>query len=190
VLACDRAATTELETGGVAEQQLQFLRFSSSSAVTVRTASFWAVKGQNRKLIMRYAPARPGDTGDTFLEFEVRNNSLLTRPGGLLLLPGDSILITVALDNSDRFILHFEPSGLLFNPLDPPRLDINYARADHDIEHDGDQDEHDRTLESALRVWKQELAGLPWLPQISVRIDDDDIEAKILGFTSFAMASN
>src|SRR5262249_20195931 len=148
LLACDQAhSVTNLDETPVPEAQLQFLRFSSSNAVPVRTASFWAVKGQNRKLIMRYAPTSSGSEGDKFLEFEVRNNSLLTRLGGLPLLNGDSILITVALDNSDRFIIHFEPSGLLFNPLDPPRLQINYERADRDIDHNGILDARDRTLE-------------------------------------------
>ena len=189
VLACDNSSSGIVETG-VPEQQLQFLRFASSSAVTVRTASFWAVKGQGRKLEMRYAPSRPGEQGEKFLEFDVQGNSLLRKADGLLFLPGDSVRITVTLDDSDRFILHFEPSGLIFNPLDPARLKISYLKADRDIDHDGDQDERDRTLELALKVWKRELPGLPWLPQLSVRIDDDEIEARILSFTSFAMASN
>ena len=189
VLACDDSSSGVEETG-VPEQQLQFLRFSSSSAVTVRSASFWAVAGQGRKLEMRYAPTTPGGQGERFLEFEVQGNSLLRKPGGLLFLPGDSVRITVTLDASDRFILHFEPSGLIFNPLDPARLKISYLKADRDIDHDGDTDDRDRALEIALKIWKQELPGLPWLPQLSVRIDEDDIEARILSFTSFAMASN
>src|SRR5262249_1847221 len=154
VLACDQAhSVTNVDQTPVQESQLQFLRFSSSNAVTVRSASFWAVKGQNRKLIMRYTPSSPGQQGDTFHEREARNNSLPPRGGGLPMLPGDYILITVALDNSDRFIVHFEPSGLLFNPLDPPRLEINYERADRDIDHDGDVDAHDHALDLALGVW-------------------------------------
>jgi hypothetical protein len=189
VFACADSSSGVDETG-VPEQQLQFLRFTSSSAVTVRTASFWAVKGQARKLELRYAPTQPGQPGERFLEFEVQGNSLLTKPGGGLFLPGDSVRITVTLDNSDRFIMHFEPSGIIFNPLDPARLRISYLKADRDIDHDGDTDDRDRTLELALKVWKQELPGLPWLPQLSVRIDDDEIEARILSFTGFAMASN
>src|SRR5262245_16489242 len=52
---CDRS-TSDVAQTGVSESELQFLRFTSSSAVAVRTASFWAVKGQTRKLEMRYAP--------------------------------------------------------------------------------------------------------------------------------------
>lgn len=176
--------------GAVDESELTFLRFSSMSAITVRQASFWAKLGTSRKLTMYYAPSQPGETGETFLEFEVGSASLLRRPNGTLFLPGDSVLISVQLDNSDRFILHFEPSGLIFNPVDQPKLEINYLHADRDLDNDGDEDEHDDALEAALRIWKRELAGLPWLPLASVRIDDDEIEARVLSFTSFAMASN
>jgi hypothetical protein len=141
-------------------------------------------------LEMRYAPTVPGQPGEKFLEFEVRSNSLLTKPGGLLFLPGDSVLITVSLDNSDRFIVHFEPSGIVFNPLDPARLDISYLRADPDIDHDGDVDARDLALNLTLKIWKRELPGLPWLPQPTTRIGQLEIEAQILSFTSFAMASN
>jgi hypothetical protein len=187
--ACERSSSV-VEQASVVEADLQFLRFTSSSAPTVRTASFWAVKGQTRKLEMRYAPTLPGQQGEKFLEFEVKSNSLLTKPNGLLFLPGDSVLITVSLDNSDRFIVHFEPSGIVFNPLDPARLQISSLRADPDIDHDGDVDAHDLALNLALKIWKQELPGLPWLPLPSIRINNIEIEAQVLTFTSFAMASN
>jgi hypothetical protein len=174
----------------VDETDLKFMRFESSSAITVRQASFWAVKGRDSRLLMRYAPTQPGDEGHKFLEFKVDDNSLLRRPNGSLFLPGDSVLITVRLDDSDRFIVHFEPSGLVFNPLEPAELEISYERGDRDIDDDGDRDDSDVRLEQQLRVWRQERPGLPWLPLVSVRIDDDEIEGRVLSFTGFAMASN
>ena len=169
---------------GVDEPQLTFLRFENANAVSVRTASFWAKRGEGRTLRMFYA------NGDEFVEFEVRDKALLRRPNGALFLPGDSVLITVTLDPSNRFILHFEPSGLVFNPLDPAHLEINYQFADDDIDDDGDEDDHDRTLEALLRIWQQERPGAPWIPLSTLRVDDDDLEANILSFTGFAMASN
>lgn len=176
--------TTDPDDGAATEDELNFMRFSSMSAVTVRTASFWAVRGRDRKVEMDYA------NGEEFLEFEVRSESLLRRPNGALFANGDSVLITVTLDPSDRIIVHFEPSGLSFNPLDPARLKINYREADSDIDDDGDEDSEDERLEAALRIWQQELPGLPWLPLLTFRIDDDDMEARVLSFTGFAMASN
>jgi hypothetical protein len=41
-----------------------------------------------------------------------------------------------------------------------------------------------------LRIWQQERAGLPWVPTLTFRIDEDDLEARVLSFTGFAMASN
>lgn len=172
------------DDGGVTEDELTFLRFSTANAVTVRQKSFYAVRGRDRKLEIDDVD------GEDFLEFEVRAETLLRRPNGTLFQNGDSVLITVTLDPNDRFIVHFEPSGLVFNPVDPARLKINYHEADDDIDDDGDHDSEDDRLESLLRMWQQESAGMPWVPLLSFRIDDDDIEARILSFTGFAMASN
>ena len=169
---------------GVDESNLEILRFESANAVEIKQASFWAVKGQNRKLELNYV------TGDEFLEFEVRNQSLLRRPDGRLMQNGDSVLISVTLDPQNRIIVDFQPSGLTFSPLDPARLKMNYQAADRDIDDDGDEDERDIALEASLRIWQQERAGLPWVPLATFRIDEDDLEARVLGFTGFAMASN
>jgi hypothetical protein len=182
--ACSDSTEPDDNDGGVTEGELKFLRFSSATAVTVRQKSFYAVRGRDRKLEIDDAD------GEDFLEFEVRAETLLRRPNGTLFQNGDSVLITVTLDANNRFIVNFEPSGLTFNPADPARLKINYHEADDDIDDDGDHDSEDDRLESLLRMWQQERAGLPWVPLLSFRIDDDDIEARILSFTGFAMASN
>lgn len=169
---------------GVPEPQLTFLRFADPNVLTVRQASFWAVRGEGRRLEMDYA------NGEEFLDFEIRDNALLRRPNGTLFQDGDSVLITVTVDPNNRFIVYFEPSGLVFNPLDPAHLEINYKQANPDIDGDGDDDDDDDRLETRLRIWQQERIGLPWLPLATLRIDEDDLEANILSFTGFAMASN
>lgn len=169
--------------GGVNETELKFLRFRSTSAVTTRQASFFAVRGQSRKVEMNYADGR------RFLRFSVNSNSLLAAPDGRLYLNGDSVRISVSLDASNRMIVRFEPSGLKFNPLSPAKLEINFEGKDDDIDGDGDLDQNDSQLDLLIKVWKQEQPGLPWLPQATFRIDDDDAEAQILSFTGFAMAS-
>ncbi len=176
--------STEPDPDGVSDDDLTFLRFQSANAVTVRQASFYAKRGDNRELEMDYA------NGDEFLDFEVRSGSLLRHPDGTLFQTGDSVLITVTLDPANRIIMDFQPSGLIFNPLDPPRLRINFQEADDDIDDDGDRDAEDQRLEAALGVWQQERVGLPWLPLLTLRIDEDRVEARVLSFTGFAMASN
>src|SRR5688572_24136980 len=87
---CD--GPSDPDDNGVAEQNLNILVFTSPDAVPIKQASFWAVRGRDRKLEMDYVG------GEDFLEFEVRSNSLLRRPDGTLFQNGDSILITVTLD--------------------------------------------------------------------------------------------
>lgn len=172
------------DDGGVPEGDLIFLRLDSANAVTVRTASFWAKRGEGRVLRMFYA------NGEELLDFEVRDNALLRRPDGTLFQQGDSILISVTLDPQNRFVLDFQPSGLVFNPLDPAHLEINYMHADDDIDDDGDEDAVDLELETRLRIWQREIPGSPWIPLSTLRVDEDDLEANVVSFTGFAMASN
>ena len=166
------------------EAQLTFLRFDSPDAITTRTGSFWAVKGRDRELEIRYSD------GEDFLEFRVSSVSLLRAPDGRTYQDGDSVLITVTVDPTNRIIVYFEPSGLIFNPTEPARLEMNYLKADDDIDHDGDHDGDDESLEARLQIWKQEQPGQPWVPQNSFRIGGDEIEARIYSFTGFAMASS
>jgi hypothetical protein len=166
------------------ESKLVFPRFQSGSGPIVREVSFFAKVGTQRDVAMQYA------NGDVFLRFTVGPLSLLRQPNGELFLPGDSIQITVALDATDRMIAHFEPSGLVFNPLLPARLEMFYQGADPDLNSDGDVDAADAALESSLKVWKQEALGLPWLRLPSVNILGVTVGAGVQSFTSFAVASS
>jgi hypothetical protein len=168
---------------GVSEDKLNFLRFNSATAVTTREASFYAVKGQTRKIEINYAD------GQRFMRFDVNSNSLLSAPDGRVYQNGDSVLITVKLGTSNRIVVEFEPSGLKFNPVSPAELEINFEKKNADIDGDGDNDSRDRNLHLKAKVWKQEKPGRPWIPQPTFRIDENDAKAQILSFTGFAMAS-
>src|SRR5690242_14852005 len=65
------------------DDQLSFLRVSPT-ALTSLTASFWAVRGENREVRMYYVPdPASGDTSPTeFLRFRVDAGSLVARPDG------------------------------------------------------------------------------------------------------------
>jgi hypothetical protein len=169
--------------------ELVFARFNTGAQVQSSTASFWAVKGQDRRLELRYIP-EPGETeGDRFLEFRVRPGSLLLKPGGQPFTSGDSVLITVTADPQKRFIFSFEPSGLTFSPVEPAELRIRYDRASDDLDRDGDTDDDDDLLALKLRIWQQAQPALPWLPVQTLRVDEEEVRGTIVHFTSFALAS-
>jgi hypothetical protein len=53
----------------------------------------------------------PADTGEEFLRFEVPGDGLFRKPDGSAFQTGDSILITVTIDDPSRFLFRFEPLG-------------------------------------------------------------------------------
>ncbi|HEX7050143.1 MAG TPA: Ig-like domain-containing protein [Longimicrobiales bacterium] len=176
----------------VEESELQFLSFSSSSGSTPMgsaTTSFWAVRGENRSAEILYGPEAGEAAGEELLTFEVPGNSLLEYPDGTPFDRGDSVQITIHLDAEGRFVFRFEPSGLRFDPEHPAELEIDYRGADLDLDGDGDVDAEDDEAERELYLWKQEREGDPWLRLGTVKLEDlDELEAKIDGFTGFAVA--
>lgn len=192
VLAAGCGDTTEPVDQGVPEEQLRFLRFPADLATPATTdTTFWAVRGEDRQLVLRYEP-EPGqdplDAGE-FLEFRVREKSLYRRPDGTLFEDGDSVEIRVTLDPEGRFLFRFEPSGLEFTSEDPAELEIEYLRLDGDLDDDGDVDTEDDEFEQQMRIWKQELPGDPWFPVGTIKIEElDEIRGEIGSFTGFAIA--
>lgn len=173
------------------EGELQFMTFPVVLAEHVQvTGSFWAVRGQTRRLTLNYL-ATSGDAGDDeFLEFEVPAEALLRRPDGSLFQSGDSIQITVQLDPGRRLLFRFDPSGLQFDPQRPARLEVSWERLNGDVDGDGEVDEDDDTLERNASLWKQQRPGEPWFPIGSLKdLEVDELEAEISSFTGFAIAA-
>lgn len=189
VSACSDATGPNDES--VPEGELVFLQFSAAALpLASREGSFWAVKGEGRELVLRYAPEEPGGEGEEFLTFKVGGNSLLRRPDGSAFADGDSVRITVRVDAAGRFLFDFEPSGLVFDPDHGAELEIRYRRADEDYNKDGRVDAEDLEFESQLSIWKQERPGELWVRQGTLRIEDnDELKAKVTSFTGFAVAS-
>ena len=168
-----------------------FLRLSESAPPpAVTTASFYAKRGEDRRVEIDFA-AEAGalDTAE-FLKFRVRETSLALRPNGTPFADGDSILITVTVEDAERMIFRFEPAGLRFNPAEPARLDLYYSLANPDFDADGTVDVDDTIIEtSRLAIWKQEVVGGAWVKLGVIRdIEIDEIEANITSFTGFAIA--
>jgi hypothetical protein len=155
--------------------QLTFLRFSSAAyASAEKSASFWAVPGSARSVVLRYA-----DSGAEFMRFEVGASSLSGT---------DSVLISVAVDQGGDFTFHFSPSGLRFNPDAPAVLRINYERADDDVDRSGYVDLFDTLNLLTATIWKRELPGLPWLSLPSLNLLGRVEQVDVHDFTSFGMA--
>lgn len=175
---------------GVPESALTFLRFPPDlEPLVTRSDSFYAVKGENRRLVMRYVPEEVGKEGEEFLEFRVPGGALLRRPDGSLFAEGDSILIRVDVDEDGRFLFKFQPSGLEFDPDRAPRLRVTYRALNGDLNGDGEVDDDDEAFEDDLTLWRQEAPGDLWYPVGVIKLKDvDEIDGEIFGFTGFAIA--
>lgn len=167
------------------------LKFSPDSPpLETLHASLWAVKGRRSEIVIRHQPVNPGEEGEKFLEFEVPANALLQAPDGRPYVSGDSVLITLTIDDRGRFLLDFEPSGLVFDPAFPAELEVSYRHANPDRNGDGRVDDTDRELDRGLCIWRQEQPGDPWVRLTTQRFDESrEVEAKLTGFTGFAVAS-
>jgi hypothetical protein len=175
---------------GVPETDLTFVMFPDSlQALVTKQGSFWAVKGQDRGMILRYQPEQPGEEGEEFLQFTVPRDALLKRPDGSPFAVGDSVQITVQVSDDGRFLFRFSPAGLQFDPDHPARLSVTYRRTEGDLDGDGTVNQDDQALQMRLGMWKQEAAGDLWYPLGVLKLDElEEIEGSITGFTGFALA--
>lgn len=177
-LGCDEDGGPDVpET--VTEDRLEFVpRSATAPPLVTLDTSFWAVRGEERRLEIRFAGQGGTGTGTRFLQFQVEDESLLRRPDGSSFALGDSIEITLSID-PELYLVDFGPSGLVFNPLEPAELEIEYDEAEDDF----------LIRESEFDVWRQELTGQPWQRQASVQFEElDEIDVSIFGFTRFALA--
>lgn len=194
VVACDDGPATPPDHEGVPEADLVFVEFADSLLPLAETeGSCWVVKEERDcDLVLRYRPQDAGDAeGEEFLEFKVAGNALLRRPDGTPFARGDSVRITVVVDDAGRFLFDFSPSGLTFDPDRPAELEVTYLRADDDLNGDGSRDGEDEEVERSLSIWKQERPGEPWFEVASLHFEDlEELEADVTGFSRFALAGN
>ncbi len=173
------------------ESQLTFLRQSATApALVTYDTTVVATAGQQLDLRIRYAPAPGEDSGEKFLELELKDESLLrypldhpTRPGQEF-QPGDTVWIRVSVDPV-LLIATLEPSGLTFSPLEPAELEIRYVNADDDYDDDGDSDPE---LEDDIDLWRQENPGDDWERTGDLKdLETDRIRAFLTGFSRYGL---
>jgi hypothetical protein len=161
------------------EEELEFVPVRATAPPLETTdTSFWAVKGEERELGIRFQGQGGPGTGSKFLEFKVPDNSLLRYPNGTLFQEGDSVEIRVTVDPG-LYVVDFEPSGLRFNPSDPAELELDYGEAEDDY----------LVREGEFDAWRQEISNQPWELIESVQVEElDEVEILLLGFTRYALA--
>ncbi len=197
ILACGGDYGTSASGGGGAappdtslEPGLVFLRPASGAPpLGERQVSFWAVRGESREVRLMYT-SLPGQTDSAeFARFRVDARSLVNRPDGTPIAPGDSILISLTIVDTLRFMTDFQPQGLQFAASRPARLWLKFGEADPDLNEDGVVNAADTTLLLGLRIWRQERPGDPWtsLPSV-VDTLNQEVEADVSGFTRYAVA--
>jgi hypothetical protein len=173
-----------------AQDSLHFLRPAlNAPPLADRTVSFWAVQDQNREIRLMYQ-RRSGQTDSVeFARFRVDAGALVSDSEGRPLAPGDSVLITLGVQDTLHLITEFHPSGLVFSARKPARLWLKFGEADPDLNGDHVVNAADTTLLGQLTIWKQEQPGEPWsLVPSMVNMGSQEVEADIAGFTRFAVA--
>jgi len=185
IVAC---STTDGPQTPVPTAQLHFVVQDTAYHLLADSASFYAKVGEDRRVELFYR-GYSGDTGEAFLQFEVRAGSLSKRPDGSTFQFGDSILITVTVPDTNRFDFVFSPSGLQFNPADPARLRVEYNYSNHDFNADGHHDSEDDHAQTLLNIWRREPPDTLWTSQGATNSTEfEELQTAILSFSHYAVA--
>lgn len=163
---------------------LHFIRLSAGAPpLESNVVSFYAVRGQDREVRVQLRD------GSDFLRFRVFANSLVTRPDGSTIAPGDSILITITVADPTTFAADFQPAGLKFSSSAPARLQFEFADCDKDLNGDGVVTAADTALIPQISTWRQETASAPWVKVSStVEVEINEVQSDISGFSGYALA--
>jgi len=152
------------------------------------TVSFWAVKGRSVEQKLYFLNSE-GQRGEEYLALKLEDESLSQRPDGSAIAEGDSVLITITVEDPALLLFSLQPTGLKFSASKPAELKIRYDQADDDLNEDGDVDGEDDSLESILGIWRQELPGDPFVRLGSVKVEgQEELEAELQGFSRYAIA--
>ena len=160
-----------------------FLASSSGLSLAQYTATFWAVRGEERSLQINYVSVT-GDTSSPFLRLVVDDPAYV--PGLGDLAPGDSVLMTVTIDPSNIKI-SLEPTGLLFGH--PAQLQIWYGGAGGDLNGDGVVDDADAWIEAQLLgMWYREGADSSWTEMPAAQsLADKSFTSALPHFSEYAL---
>lgn len=139
--------------------------------------SFCAKHGELRDVVVNYVDDNGTGTG-RFLHFTVPPTALLTRPDGTPFTSGDSVLISLSINQSE-VIVEFGPSGLVFDENTPAVLEMWYDGADDD----------DQGSQEQLGIWHQQDAGELWFPIESAHnTEQKRLKTHVFHFSTYAVS--
>ena len=189
-LGCSSDGTPPPDSPGSARapDELTVARLATTAPpLEASTVSFWAIKGVAVEQKLYFLDAE-GGRGEEYLSLRLEDESLRFRPDGSAFAEGDSVLITITVEDSALLLFALEPTGLKFNANKQAVLRIRYAHADDDLNGDGEIDDEDDQVNSVLGIWRQEEPNRPFVRLGSVRVEDETLEAKLKGFSRYAIA--
>jgi hypothetical protein len=172
-----------------ADAEITIVRVAANAPpLTATEVSFWAVRGQDREVEIRY---ENGGYSGKCMRFVVPAQAPLRHANGAPVQVGDSVLVTVRVLDPRLFLFEFDPGGLIFDPAHPARLEIRYRWLAEDTNGDGVVDQRDEQLARNFGLWRQEKVGAAWSPIPALRLGAEmEIHADITGFTRYALASD
>jgi hypothetical protein len=167
-----------------APDQLNVVTLRSDAPAPAQSElTFWAKAGVSQDTALKFS------TGEDYARFKLGTHSLLARPDGTPILPGDSVQITIRIVDPAKVLFEMQPAGLKFNPVDMAELRIRYDQADDDFDHNGQHDAQDDRIRQELSIWRQETLGAVFEKLGVVRIDtDSELRAQLSGFSRYAIA--
>lgn len=188
--ACTDTAADPPPPPPVPSSQLHFVLLDSTAPeLLADSVSFYAKLGEDREASLFFKGAAPSDTGEEFLRFKVPAQSLFRRPNGTPFQPGDSIQITIKVLDRRKFLFDFQPAGLVFSPLEPARLEIEYHHADHDYDGDGVVTAADSMIQTELGIWQQTPPDTLWTKLSSLNLEEfEELQGTVPHFTDHALA--
>jgi len=148
------------------------------------TATFWAVRGQQRSIQINYLSAT-GGTSAPFLKLTLTDPIFVPGRGNLAV--GDSVLITVTID-PNAIEVSLEPTGLQFG--NPAEMKISYGGAAGDLNGDGVVNATDAEIEAKLLgMWYREGSNSTWeqIPA-SQTIADKSFTCALQHFSQYAVS--
>jgi hypothetical protein len=190
-LAC--SDSTSSDGGGTRPpSQLTFLTLSPAAPLLCESSiSFWAYRGRGVDTALQFPEDGVNCQGsrEDFLRLKIDQAGLQAYPDGTPFQPGDSVLITMSWVGNDSILFHLEPTGLLFDPTRPAELKIDYGEAGSDLNGDGSTDSEDDAVEHRLDIWRQPTLADDYVKVGVAKFEDsDEIEAKLNGFSRYAIA--
>lgn len=154
---------------------------------TIRT--MWVKKGVDSEMRLYYRSPTSGADSTEFLRLVFDRRSLATRPNGVAIAEGDSVLVTVTVPDPTKFLVDLQPTGLKFAAGRGVSLHWKLAEKDDDLNDDGAVNATDASLYTQLAIWRQETVGLPWVRLSSRLVTElDEIEVDLSGFSNYVVA--